>query len=86
MLMGALKWVMLMGALKWIMLMGVLRVMINNLLAEITHFHPYIFRQFPLWSPILFLPLLVSILKNASCFDHCRYIRDGKCTRGKWQN
>ena len=51
MLMGALKWVMLMGALKWIMLMGVLRVMINNLLAEITHFHPYIFKQFPLWSP-----------------------------------
>ena len=42
---------MLMGTFKWVMLMGVLRVMINNLLAEITHFHPYIFRQFPLWSP-----------------------------------
>ena len=40
-----------MGALKWVMLMGVLKVMINNLLAEITHFRPYIFRRFPLWSP-----------------------------------
>ena len=32
---------------------------------------------------ILFLPLLVSILKNASCFGPFRYIRNGKSWRGQ---
>ena len=40
-----------------------------------SHFNPY----------ILFLPLLVFILKNASCFGPCRYIRNGESKRGKWQ-
>ena len=38
-----------------------------------SHFSPY----------ILFLPLLVPILKNASRFGPCRYIRNGKNWRGK---
>ena len=38
------------------------------------HFSPY----------ILFLPLLVPILKNASRFGPYRYIRNGNCTAGKW--
>ena len=37
-------------------------------------------------SQILFLPLLVPILKNASHFGLCYYIRDGKCTCDKQQN
>ena len=32
---------------------------------------------------ILFLLLLVPILKNASHFGSCRYIRNGNCTAGK---
>ena len=32
---------------------------------------------------ILFLPFLVSILKNASRFGPCRYIKNGNCTAGK---
>ena len=33
---------------------------------------------------ILFLPLLIPILKNASRFDPCRYIRNRNWTTGKW--
>ena len=40
-----------------------------------SHFSPY----------ILFLPLLVSILKNASRFGPCRYIRNREDWRDKWQ-
>jgi len=32
---------------------------------------------------IFFLLLLITILKNASRFGPCRYIKNGKCTRGK---
>ena len=38
-----------------------------------SHFSPY----------ILFLPLLVPILKNASRFGQCRYIRNGNYITGK---
>ena len=38
-----------------------------------SHFSPY----------ILFLPLFVSILKNASRFGSCRYIKNGNCTADK---
>ena len=40
-----------------------------------SHFSPY----------ILFLPLLARILKNASRFGPCRYIRNGESCRGKRQ-
>ena len=36
--------------------------------SDYSHFSPY----------ILFLPLLVLILKNASRFGSCRYIRNGE--------
>ena len=35
---------------------------------------------------ISFLPFLVPILKNASHFGLCHYIKDEKCTRGKRKN
>ena len=38
-----------------------------------SHFSPY----------ILFLPLFVFILKNASRFGSCRYIKNGNCTADK---
>ena len=41
--------------------------------SDYSHFSPY----------ILFLQLLVSILKNASCFSLYRYIRNGKNWRDK---